>query len=406
MITTKALEDVIGSEAISEMDAAETLAKRSYNSNENILHSENTHGTRQAKWKGKGYDDDDAYNYHSHGKGKGKGYNDDAAYDDDYGKGKGGKGYYKSKSSKGNKDDDWYGKGKGSKGHSAGWYSKSGKGHKGGYGGYLKSSKGHKGAYSKSSKGSGKGYDYDDYHGDDWYGKGKGGDVGNSKSGKGSGKGDNYDDWYGKGKGGYGGYSKSSKGGKAAKGHSKNSKEHKGGKKSKGLKGSKSGYGKGYGGYYGKTKKSKGWKSKKIYNDDHWDDYNDIDYATPEPTYSPTVSPTVTLTTNPTVGDGIYHHENGIVGCHPYDSNGELIYNGETEVKTIGFEFTMITNEDAEDNGGIEDEIQEVEYAFATFLAGLSDCKSYHALSTHDRRLAAISFDPAPADVIIGELRV
>ena len=141
--------------------------------------------------------------------------------------------------------------------------------------------------------------------------------------------------------------------------------------------------------------------------DNYWYDYwkeNHKTYPTPSPTESHTTSPTASHTASPTEGDGIYRSDNGAVACHPFDSSGELIYSGETQKKIMGFEFEMVTNEDADDNGGIEDEVQEVENAFAEFLAGISDCKSQHLQNTHDRRLAAIGFDPAPADVVIGEL--
>ena len=103
--------------------------------------------------------------------------------------------------------------------------------------------------------------------------------------------------------------------------------------------------------------------------------------------------------------EGPYRHDNGSVGCLPFDSSGELVYGGETKKTTIEFTFVMKTSEDANNDGGIEDEVKEVEYAFAEFLAGAADC-TRQIPATQNRHLAALSFDPSPADEVIGEHQI
>lgn len=200
----------------------------------------------------------------------------------------------------------------------------------------------------------------------------------------------------------YGDSSKSSKSGKGSKG----------GKSSKDSKISKSG------------KNSKGSNSSDS-EDSHWDDYHRYWYKywkeniwkpeTNSPTASPISHPTSADTQHPahapTVDqDGIYHHDNGSVGCYPFSSSGDMEYDGQIKEEVINFSYTMTV--DPDDGGDIEKKIKAVEAAFIAFLVGELDCetpssskdpKSRRRHLGRRRKLKIIGLNPSPADNVVGK---
>jgi hypothetical protein len=112
--------------------------------------------------------------------------------------------------------------------------------------------------------------------------------------------------------------------------------------------------------------------------------------------------------------DGIYHHDDGSVGCYPSGSSGSMDYDGEISEQKITFDYSMTVNPNV--GGDVKDKVEAVEDAFILFLIDKLDCESVtkkgksaknsgrrHLKLGKHRKLAVIGINPSPEDVVVGK---